>query len=142
MMTMTALLGAIELGTIYAILALGIFISFRTLNMPDLTVDGSIAPSKACIEIEVSGMPNNAGIGYADYVLFGANGKPLAVIEAKKTAISPSAGKHQAELYAQCLEQQYGVKPVIYYSNGFETYIIDGLGYPPRKIYGFHTEQD
>ena len=107
-----------------------------------LTTDGAIAPSKAGIEIEVSGMPNNAGVGYADYVLFGANGKPLAVIEAKKTAISPSAGKHQAELYAQCLEQQYGVKPVIYYSNGFETYIIDGLGYPPRKIYGFHTEKD
>ena len=74
-----------------------------------LTTDGAIAPSKAGIEIEVSGMPNNAGVGYADYVLFGANGKPLAVIEAKKTAISPSAGKHQAELYAQCLEQQYGV---------------------------------
>ena len=107
-----------------------------------LTTDGAIAPSKAGIEIEVSGMPNNAGVGYADYVLFGANGKPFAVIEAKKTAISPSAGKHQAELYAQCLEQQYGVKPVIYYSNGFETYIIDGLGYPPRKIYGFHTEKD
>ena len=47
MMTMTALLGAIELGTIYAILALGIFISFRTLNMPDLTVDGSIVTGMA-----------------------------------------------------------------------------------------------
>ena len=107
-----------------------------------LTIDGAIAPSKAGIEIEVSGMPNNAGIGYADYVLFGANGKPLAVIEAKKTAKSPSEGKHQAELYAQCLEEQYGIKPVIYYSNGYETYIIDGLGYPPRKIYGFHSEDD
>ncbi|MBQ2243723.1 MAG: DEAD/DEAH box helicase family protein [Bacteroidales bacterium] len=107
-----------------------------------LTLDGAIAPSKACIEIEVSGMPNNSGVGYADYVLFGANGKPLAVIEAKKTAKSSSEGKHQAELYAKCLEEQYGVKPVIYYSNGYETYIIDGLGYPPRKIYGFHTEDD
>lgn len=47
MMTMTALLGAIELGTIYAILALGVFISFRTLNMPDLTVDGSIVTGMA-----------------------------------------------------------------------------------------------
>lgn len=107
-----------------------------------LTVDGAIAPSKAGVEIEVSGMPNNAGVGYADYVLFGANGKPLAVIEAKKTAKSPNEGKHQAELYAECLKEQYGIKPVIYYSNGYETYIIDGLGYPPRKIYGFHTEDD
>ena len=107
-----------------------------------LTIDGAIAPSKAGVEIEVSGMPNSAGVGYADYVLFGANGKPLAVIEAKKTAKSPNEGKHQAELYAQCLEEQYGIKPVIYYSNGYETYIIDGLGYPPRKIYGFHTEDD
>lgn len=107
-----------------------------------LTTDGAIAPSKAGVEIEVSGMPNNAGVGYADYVLFGANGKPLAVIEAKKTAKSPNEGKHQAELYAKCLEEQYKVKPVIYYTNGYETYIIDGLGYPPRKIYGFHTEDD
>lgn len=107
-----------------------------------LTTDGAIAPSKAGVEIEVLGMPNSAGVGYADYVLFGANGKPLAVIEAKKTAKSPNEGKHQAELYADCLEKQYGIKPVIYYSNGYETYIIDGLGYPPRKIYGFHTEDD
>ena len=47
MMTMTAFLGAIESGTIYAILALGIFLSFRTLNMPDLTVDGSIVTGMA-----------------------------------------------------------------------------------------------
>ncbi len=107
-----------------------------------LTTDGAIVPSKAGIEIEVSGMPNNAGVGYADYVLFGANGKPLAVIEAKRTSKSPAEGKHQAELYAQCLENQYGIKPVIYYTNGYETYVIDGLGYPPRKVYGFHTEAD
>lgn len=40
-MTLMTLQGAIELGIIYAIMALGVFISFRTLNMPDLTVDGS-----------------------------------------------------------------------------------------------------
>lgn len=107
-----------------------------------MTVEGAKAPSKAGVEIEVSGMPNSAGVGYADYVLFGANGKPLAVIEAKRTSKSPKDGKHQAELYADCLEQQYGVRPVIYYSNGYETYIIDRLGYPPKKIYGFHTEED
>ncbi len=107
-----------------------------------LDTDGAIQPSKACIEVEVEGMPNAEGKGYCDYVLFGSNGLPLAVIEAKKTSVSPVKGKHQAELYAECLEKRYGVKPVIYYTNGFETNIIDGLGYPPRRLYAFHTEAD
>ncbi|MDO4948199.1 MAG: DEAD/DEAH box helicase family protein [Fibrobacter sp.] len=107
-----------------------------------LDVEGTVKPSKACIEVEVEGMPNEHGIGYADYVLFGANGLPLAVVEAKKTTVSPLKGKHQAELYADCLEKRYGVRPVIYYTNGFETNVIDGLGYPPRRLYGFHSEDD
>lgn len=107
-----------------------------------LTTEGAVQPSKACIEVEVEGMPNNEGKGYCDYVLFGSNGMPLAVVEAKRTSVSPVKGKHQAELYAECLERRYGVKPVIYYTNGFETNIIDGLGYPPRRLYAFHTESD
>lgn len=107
-----------------------------------LTTEGAVQPLKACIEVEVHGMPNTHDVGYADYVLFGSNGLPLAVIEAKKSSISPIKGKHQAELYADCLESQYGVRPVIYYTNGFETNIIDGLGYPPRRLYGFHTAND
>lgn len=107
-----------------------------------LDAEGTVKPSKACIEVEVEGMPNEHGIGYADYVLFGANGLPLAVVEAKKTSVSPLKGKHQAELYADCLEKRYGVRPVIYYTNGFETNVIDGLGYPPRRLYGFHSEDD
>ena len=107
-----------------------------------LDTEGAIQPSKACIEVEVEGMPNNEGKGYCDYVLFGSNGLPLAVVEAKRTSVSPVKGMHQAELYAECLEKRYGVKPVIYYTNGFETYIIDGLGYPPRRLYAFHSEND
>lgn len=107
-----------------------------------LSIEGSIQPLKACIEVEVHGMPNEQGVGYVDYVLFGSNGMPLAVVEAKRTSVSPIKGKHQAELYADCLEHQYGVRPVVYYSNGFETNIIDGLGYPPRRLYGFHTAED
>ena len=107
-----------------------------------LDTEGAIQPSKACIEVEVEGMPNNEGIGYCDYVLFGSNGLPLAVVEAKRTSVSPIKGKHQAELYADCLEKRYGIRPVIYYTNGFETYIIDGLGYPSRRLYAFHTESD
>ena len=107
-----------------------------------LDKEGAIVPSKACIEIEVTGMPNSGGVGYVDYVLFGANGKPLAVVEAKRTTKSPEVGRQQAILYADCLERQYGVRPVIYYTNGFKTFIIDGLGYPARRVHGFHTEND
>ena len=107
-----------------------------------LETEGAVQPLKACIEVEVHGMPNDDGIGYADYVLFSGNGLPLAVVEAKRTSVSPIKGKHQAELYADCLEKQYGIRPVIYYSNGFETNIIDGLGYPPRPLFGFHTADD
>ena len=107
-----------------------------------LSTEGAIQPLKACIEVELQGMPNTHELGYADYVLFGGDGKPLAVIEAKRTSVSPIKGKHQAELYADCLENKYGVRPVIYYTNGFETYIIDGLGYPPRRLYGFHSAND
>lgn len=98
--------------------------------------------AKAGIEIEVKGMPNTQGIGFVDYVLYGRNGIPLAVIEAKKTSVSPTKGKHQATLYADCIEKQYGIRPVIYYTNGYETYVVDGLGYPPRNLFGFHTIEE
>lgn len=114
-----------------------------------LETEGEIVSGKACIEIEVGtapgasgSMPNKTGKGYADYVLFGTDGKPLAVIEAKRTSKDANAGKHQAELYADCLEKRYEVRPVIYYTNGYEIYCIDGLGYPPRRLYGFHTRKD
>ncbi len=98
-------------------------------------------PGKAGTEIKVHGMPKQ-DVGYADYVLYGSDGKPLAVIEAKNTGKDPIIGKHQAELYADCLERQYGIRPVIYCSNGFKTFVIDGLGYPPRQILGFHSQED
>ncbi|OCL27589.1 DEAD/DEAH box helicase [Orenia metallireducens] len=94
-----------------------------------------------CIEeYQVKGMPNNAGIGYVDYLLFGANGKPLAVVEAKRTTKDPKDGKQQAKLYADCLEQEFGQRPVIFYTNGFETYIWDDTNYPERRVSGFYTK--
>lgn len=107
-----------------------------------LTQENLPAAAKAGIEIRVEGMPNNKEEGYCDYVLYGKDGKPLAVVEAKRTSVDEKRGKHQAELYADCLENQYGVRPVIYYTNGFHTKIIDGLGYPPRPVMGFHTIND
>ncbi len=104
-----------------------------------LTKNDVILSGKACIEIKVEGMPNNSGVGYVDYVLFGRNGVPLALIEAKKTSKGAQVGKHQATLYADSLEAKYGIRPIIYYTNGYETHIIDDLGYPSRTVYGFHT---
>ena len=107
-----------------------------------LEKEGDIKSGKACIEVEVEGMPNPQGKGYADYVLFGPKHTPLAVIEAKRTSIDPVAGEHQAELYADCLEKRYGVRPVIYFTNGFRHYVVDRLGFPKREIAAFHSLED
>ena len=88
-------------------------------------------------EYKVQGMPNKQGTGYVDYVLWGDDGKPLALIEAKRASSSPTKGKQQAKLYADCLEQQFNQRPVIFYSNGYTHWIWDDVSYPPRKIHGF-----
>ena len=84
-------------------------------------------------EVELSGMPNKSGVGYAYYVLYGDNGKPLAVIEAKRTCADVSKGRQQAKLYADILEKKYGRRPVVFLTNGFDTRIDDGR-YPERKV--------
>lgn len=93
-------------------------------------------------EVEVGYMQNNSGIGYADYVLYGDDGRPLAVIEAKKTSIDPRVGKQQAKLYADCLEQEYDVRPIIFYTNGFEYYLWDDINYPERQVSGIYTKSE
>ncbi|MBX3669228.1 MAG: DEAD/DEAH box helicase family protein [Rhodocyclaceae bacterium] len=93
-------------------------------------------------EIEVHGMPNAEGKGYVDYVLWGEDGKPLALIEAKRTTKSPAVGQQQAKLYADCLEQMYGQRPVIFYSNGYEHWIWDDAMYAPRPVQGFYKKAE
>jgi type I restriction enzyme R subunit len=97
------------------------------------------------LEYEVFGMPlttNPTGIGYVDYVLWGDDGLPLAVIEAKKTSVDAHKGRHQAELYANCLEKITGRRPIIFYTNGFETHIWDDTFYPERPVAGFYTKDE
>ena len=92
------------------------------------------------LEVEVLGMPtstNPSGKGKVDYVLWGSDGRPLAIMEAKRASKDPKLGQQQAKLYADCLEAQYGQRPVIFYSNGYEHYIWDDFRYPPRAIAGF-----
>lgn len=99
----------------------------------------------ACIETPVTGMPitaeNQTGNGFVDYVLFGDAGQPLALIEAKKSIIDEEQGRAQACLYASCLEQKYGIRPIIYYTNGYSIKIIDGI-YPDRPVFGFHKKDE
>ncbi|MBM6401435.1 DEAD/DEAH box helicase family protein [Phycicoccus sonneratiae] len=94
-------------------------------------------------EYLVTGMPNAEGRGFVDYVLWGADGLPLAVVEAKRTAKSPEVGQQQAKLYADCLEKHFGRRPVIFYTNGYEHRIWDDAGgYPPRETQGFYTRDE
>lgn len=92
-------------------------------------------------EVELSGMPNQSGTGYADYVLYGSDGRPLAVIEAKRTCADVSKGRQQAKLYAGILEKKYGRRPVVFLTNGFDTRIDDGQ-YPERKAAAIYSRRD
>ncbi|WP_244303087.1 DEAD/DEAH box helicase family protein [Leucobacter coleopterorum] len=96
-------------------------------------------------EYRVDGMPgkNSSGVGYIDYVLWGSDGKPLAIVEAKRTSRDPSVGGPQAKLYADTLETKTGQRPVIFLSNGYRHQIWDdAAGYPPREIAGFYTREE
>lgn len=92
-------------------------------------------------EVELAGMPNQAQVGFADYVLYGDDGKALAVVEAKRTSVDVAKGRQQAKLYADLLERQYGRRPVVFLSNGFETRMEDGQ-YPERKVAAIYSKRD
>jgi type I restriction enzyme, R subunit len=93
-------------------------------------------------EFEVHGMPNKSGVGHVDYVLWGDDGRPLGVVEAKRARSEAEAGRAQAKLYADCLEQQFGQRPVIFYTNGYDTWLWDDERYPPRQVEGFYTKDE
>ena len=92
-------------------------------------------------EVELPGMPNKSEVGFADYVLYGDDGRALAVLEAKRTCVDVSKGRQQAKLYADLLEKQYGRRPVVFLSNGFETRIDDGQ-YPERRVAAVYSNRD
>jgi type I restriction enzyme, R subunit len=93
-------------------------------------------------EFEVTGMPNKQGKGFVDYVLWGDDGKPLGVVEAKRTRRDARVGQQQAKLYADCLERQFGQRPLIFYSNGYEHWLWDDANYPPRAVQGFYKKTE
>lgn len=94
-------------------------------------------------EYPVIGMPNESGQGYIDYALWGHDGLPLAVVEAKRSLVDPTVGQQQAKLYADCLEAQFGRRPVVILTNGYERWLWDdAAGYPARRISGFLTRDE
>lgn len=92
-------------------------------------------------EVKLPGMPNKSETGYADYVLYGDDGKALAIVEAKRSCVDPAVGRQQAKLYADIIEKQQGRRPVIFLTNGFETKIDDGQ-YPERKCAAIWSKRD
>ena len=93
-------------------------------------------------EVELYGMPNKSEVGYADYVLYGDDGRALAVLEAKRTCVDVAKGRQQAKLYADLLEQKYGRRPIIFLSNGFDTRIWDDKYYPERRVASIYSKRD
>lgn len=95
------------------------------------------------VEFPVEDMAGVAGQkGFCDYVLFGKDGKPLAVVEAKRTGKDPNAGRTQAMLYADALERMYGRRPMMFMTNGFETFFWDDHSGPPRRVFSIFGQED
>lgn len=83
------------------------------------------------------------GHQFSDYVLLGKDGKPLAVIEAKKSIRDAAIGREQAKQYCYNIQKETGGElPFCFYTNGLEIYFWDLENYPPRKIVGFPTRDD
>jgi len=93
-------------------------------------------------EYKIDEMPNKSGYGIADYVLFGDDGMPLAVVEAKRTSANVEKGRQQAVLYADFLEKKFGRRPVLFLTNGYETRILSDKYYPERPVSGIYSKRD
>ncbi len=114
----------------------------RKLYIDQMLTDAGWTEGKDWLnEVELSGMPNQSGVGYADYVLYDNDGRALAVIEAKRTCVDVSKGRQQASLYADIIEKKQGRRPVVFLTNGFETRIVDNQ-YPERKVAAIYSKRD
>lgn len=83
------------------------------------------------------------GHQFSDYVLLGKDGKPLAVIEAKKSSRDAVVGREQAKQYCYNIQRQLGGElPFCFYTNGHDLYFWDLENAPPRKVVGFPTRDD
>ncbi|SFA68691.1 type I restriction enzyme, R subunit [Acetitomaculum ruminis DSM 5522] len=114
----------------------------RKIYIDSMLIDAGWTEGKDWVnEVELPGMPNKSEVGFADYVLYDDAHKPLAVVEAKRTCVDVAKGRQQAKLYADILEKEYGRRPVVFLTNGFDTRIIDNQ-YPERKVAEFYSKRD
>ncbi len=94
-------------------------------------------------------MPCSAGINMllddgdsVDYILYGRDNRPLAIIEYTSTKQNLIAGRTKGIEKANKLSVKLGYKPIVYYTNGYYIYIIDQLGYKPRRVFQFHSIEE
>lgn len=79
---------------------------------------------------------------FADYALLDRLGRPLAIVEAKRTSRDPLEGERQAGDYADAIRAKHGAEPFVFLANGDEIWFWHRALYPPRKVSGFFTEED
>ncbi len=80
---------------------------------------------------------------FSDYVLLGKNGKPIAVVEAKKSSKDAEIGREQAKQYCLNIQlQTEGELPFCFYTNGHEIFFWNIGEAPPQRVHGFPTRQD
>ena len=91
-------------------------------------------------EFEVTGMPNTKGKGFVDYVLWGDDGLPLGIIEAKRTKRDPRVRPAAGQALCRLPGKEFGRRPVIFYSNGYDHWLWDDTDYPPRPVQGFYKK--
>ncbi|PHU39930.1 restriction endonuclease subunit R [Pseudobutyrivibrio ruminis] len=114
----------------------------RKIYIDSMLIDAGWVEGKNWLnEVELPGMPNKSEVGYADYILYDDSHKPLAVVEAKRTCVDVAKGRQQAKLYADIIENEYGRRPVIFLTNGFDTRIVDNQ-YPERKVAQIYSKRD
>lgn len=118
------------------------FLTRRAYIDKSLTQLGWVRNKDWIDEYELDGMPNASQKGFADYVLLDNRNHPIAVIEAKRTMKDPAVGRQQAKLYADLLQKKFNERPVIFLTNGFDTYFWDDLNYNERKVSGIFSKRD
>ena len=79
---------------------------------------------------------------FVDYALLDRLGRPLAIVEAKRSSRDPLEGERQAADYADALRDMHGTDPFVFLANGDEIWFWHRNLYPPRKVSGFFTEED
>jgi type I restriction enzyme R subunit len=82
------------------------------------------------------------GSEFVDYALLLPDGRPIAIVEAKKSSREALEGERQAADYADRVRSIHGLDPFIFLANGNEVFFWRRLLYPPRPVSGFFTRED